>query len=184
MWARRPRLPHTRTTSHDHCAQDGRDTIDTCCAPGPDTATVWAYPTPVYTHTEGRCTHNTQNQCHRAVCPSATTCPQRNAIGRHQAGMHPQQRKHIGASPPPGEDTPDRRQIQGKKKGGTSTKGSVLILTCVPLPHLVLPSVSFLGLVVGLVCPRQMVDWPNVFALLWMHSCLVSPDGVTLWTCG
>ena len=25
---------------------------------------------------------------------------------------------------------------------------------------------------------------PNVIALLWMHSCLVSPDGVTLWTCG
>ena len=25
---------------------------------------------------------------------------------------------------------------------------------------------------------------PSVFALLWLHSCLVSPDGVTLWTCG
>ena len=62
----------THTTSQDHCAQDGRDTIDTCCAPGPDIATVWAYPTPVYTQTEGRCTNNTQNQGHRAVCPSAT----------------------------------------------------------------------------------------------------------------
>ena len=28
MWARRPRLPHTHTDSQDHCAQDGRDTID------------------------------------------------------------------------------------------------------------------------------------------------------------
>ena len=25
---------------------------------------------------------------------------------------------------------------------------------------------------------------PNVFALLWLHSCLVLYDGVTLWTCG
>ena len=25
---------------------------------------------------------------------------------------------------------------------------------------------------------------PNVVALLWLHSCLVSSDGVTLWTCG
>ena len=51
-----------------------------------------------------------------------------------------QQRKHIGASPPYGEDTPDRRQVQRKEKGGgTSAKSSVLMLICVPLPHLVLP---------------------------------------------
>ena len=51
-----------------------------------------------------------------------------------------QQRKHIGASPPYDEDTPDRRQDQRKEKeGGTSAKSSVLMLTCVPLPHLVLP---------------------------------------------
>ena len=68
------------------------------------------------------------------------TCPQSNTIGRNQAGMHPQQRKHIGANPPYGEDTPDRRQVQRKEKeGGTSAKGSVLMLSCVPLPHLVLP---------------------------------------------
>ena len=51
------------------------------------------------------------------------TCPRRNAIGRHQAGMHPQQRKHIGASPPSGEDTPGRRQVQGKKRRGYINKG-------------------------------------------------------------
>ena len=44
---------HTHTTSQDHCAQDGRDPIGACCAPGPDIATVWAYPKPVYTHTAG-----------------------------------------------------------------------------------------------------------------------------------
>ena len=50
----------------------GRDIIDPCNAPGPDIATVWTCPTPVYTQTEGRCTNNTQDQGHRAVCPSAT----------------------------------------------------------------------------------------------------------------
>ena len=39
---------------------------------GPDIATVWTCPTPVYTHTARRCTNNTQGQGHRAVCPSAT----------------------------------------------------------------------------------------------------------------
>ena len=42
------------------------------CLPGPDIATVWTCPTPVYTNTEGRCTNNTQRQGHRAVRPSAT----------------------------------------------------------------------------------------------------------------
>ena len=63
---------HTHTTSQNHCSQDCRDTIGPCNAPGPDIATVWTCPTPVYTHTERRCTNNTQSQRHRAVCPSAT----------------------------------------------------------------------------------------------------------------
>ena len=46
----------------------------------------------------------------------------------------------MGTSPPYGEGTPGRRQVQRKEKeGGTSAKGSVQMLTCVPLPHLVLP---------------------------------------------
>ena len=28
-----------------------------------------------------------------------------------------------------------------------------------------------------------MLDWPNVFVFLRVHSCLVSLDCVTLWTC-
>ena len=63
---------YTHTTSQNHCSQDCRDIIGPCNAPGPDTATVWTCPTPVYTHTARRCTNNTQSQCHRAVCPSAT----------------------------------------------------------------------------------------------------------------
>ena len=89
---------------------------------------------------QAQTTHtHTHSQGHRAVALLRPTCPQSNAIERNQAGMQPQQRKHMGASPPYGEDTPDRRQVQRKKKKGTSAKGSVLRLTCVPLPHFVLP---------------------------------------------
>ena len=108
----------THTTSQNHCAQDGRDTIDTCCAPGPDIATVWTCPTPVYTHTERRCTNNTQSQGHLAVPPfgdphvnkvTRSGQPSRNAAPATQTPW---------ASPPCGEDTPDRRQIQIKEKEG------------------------------------------------------------------
>ena len=58
------------------------------CVPGPDIATVWTCPTPVYTRTARLCTNNTHSQGHRAVCPSAAqvsirkrdrTKPSRNA---------------------------------------------------------------------------------------------------------
>ena len=52
-----------------------------------------------------------------------------------------------------------------------------------PLLMYPLPSPSF-GLVVGLVCPRHMVDWPQCVCVVVAAPCLVSPDGVTLWTCG
>ena len=39
------------------------------------------------------------------------------------------------------------------------------------------------GLVVGLVCPRHMVDWPHCVCAAVAAPCRVSPDGVTLWTC-
>ena len=95
--------------------------LTSACVPGPDIATAWACPTPVYTHTHTArlCTNNTHSQGHRAVCPSATLMSirtrDRTTPGR---GMQPQQRKHIGTSPPPGEDTPDRRQVQKKEKTG------------------------------------------------------------------
>ena len=49
-------------------------------------------------------------------------CPQSNAIGRRQAGIQPHQHKHIEASPPYGEDTPGRRQVQRKEKDGYISK--------------------------------------------------------------
>ena len=62
----------THTTSQDHCAQERRNTIGIWLCVRTDIATVWTYPTPVQAHTAGRCTNNTRNQGHRAVCPSTT----------------------------------------------------------------------------------------------------------------
>ena len=52
-------------------------------------------------------------------------------------------------------------------------------------PLLMHPS-FFLSLDLSSVCCVLARWWIGlgVFALLWVHSCLVSPDGVTLWTCG
>ena len=70
-------------------------------------------------------------ECHRIVPSSSQTSP---TIWGNQCGPDDRDCHTYG------EDTPDRRPVQRKEKGGgTSAKGSVLILTCVPLPHLVLP---------------------------------------------
>ena len=101
------------------CPNEGRATIDKCCAPDSHIATVWTCPTPTDTHTARRWTNNTHTIKAIALCAlQRPTCPQSGAIERHQAGMQPQQRKHIGTSPPYGEDTPGRRQVQRKEKEG------------------------------------------------------------------
>ena len=87
------------------------------CVPGPDIATAWTCPTPVYTHTARPGTNNTHTARVIVLCAlRRPTCPQSNAIERNQAGLQPQQRKDMGASPTYDEDTPDRRQVQRKKK--------------------------------------------------------------------
>ena len=139
MWVRRPRLPHTQP----------RRTIVPKTVATPLTPAVHQGPTSRRCgHARRRSTPTPRGDAqttHRAwtivMCAlRRPTCPQSNAIRRNQAGLQTQQCKHIVTSPPSGEDTPDRRQVQRKEKGGgTSAKGSVLILTCVPLPHLVLP---------------------------------------------
>ena len=110
---------HTHTTSQNHCSQDCRDIIDPCNAPGPDIATVWTCPTPVYTHTEGdaQTTHRA-----RAIVLCALrrpTCPQCNAIVQHQAGMQPQQRKHNGDQSTiwRGHTRPTTSPKEGKRRG-------------------------------------------------------------------
>ena len=81
----------------------------------------------------GRCTNNTQGQGHRAVCPSAThmsirkrdrTKPGRNATTAAQTHGYQSTiwRGHTRSTTSP----------KKGKEGGTSAKGSVLILTCVP----------------------------------------------------
>ena len=94
-------------------------------------------------YTNPLCANDTHNPTTKAIVVCALqrpTCPQHRAIDRHQAGMQTQQRKHMGVNPTTDKDTPWRGQIQREKKeGGTSAKSSVLRLTCVPLPHLVLP---------------------------------------------
>ena len=115
--------------------------------PGPDIATVWTCPTPVYTHTARRGTSNTHTHTARVIVLCALlrpTCPKGNATERHQAGMQPQQRKHMGASPPCGEDTPNRRQVQMKEKEG---RGGISKEFCVKtdLCPLASPRVALVG---------------------------------------
>ena len=76
---------HTHNLAEPLC-QEGRDTIDTCCAPGPDIATVGharrrSTPTP---RGNAQTTHRA-----RAIVLCALrrpTCPLSKAIGRTQAG--------------------------------------------------------------------------------------------------
>ena len=130
----------THTTSQNNCTQDGRGTIDTGCAPGPRHRDGVDMPgAGLHPHREAM--HKQHTEPGPPCCVSFGD-PHVHKVARseNQAGMQPQQRKHIGANPPCGEDTPGRRQVQIKEKeGGTSAKGSVLRLTCVPLPHLVVP---------------------------------------------
>ena len=143
MWPRRPRLPHAqhRRTS---VPKDGRDTIDTCCAPGPNIATVWACPTPVYIHTARPGTNNTHTHTHTArvivLCafcdPHAHKETRSNEARQecsHRSANTLKPIHHMATT----HQTDDKSK--GRKRRGTSAKGSVLMLTCVPLPHLVLP---------------------------------------------
>ena len=109
---------HTHTDSQDHCAQDGRDTIDIwLCTRAPTSrrcghARRRSTPTP---RGDAQTTHRA-----RAIVLSVLrrpTCPHSNTIGQNQAGMHPQQRKHIGANPPSGEDTPGRTNPKKEHPG-------------------------------------------------------------------
>ena len=69
--------PHTHTHSQRNRA----------VCQGPDIATVWTCPTPVYTHTARRCTKNTHRARAIVLCAlRRPTCPQSNTIGRNQAG--------------------------------------------------------------------------------------------------
>ena len=61
---------HTHNLTATIVPQEGRTTIGTCCVPGPDIATVWACPTPVYTQAMHK--QHTEPGPSCCVCPSAT----------------------------------------------------------------------------------------------------------------
>ena len=132
----------TLTTTHNHCAQAGRNTIGTWLCTRPPTSRLCGHARRRSTSTppamDKQHTHTAKTI---ALCAlQRPTCPQSSAIERHQTGMYPQQRKDNGDQSTiwRGHTRPTTSPKDGKG-GGTSAKGSVLILTCVPLPHLVLP---------------------------------------------
>ena len=139
MWARRPRLPHT--TSQNHCAQRGaRHHWQMLCTRLPHRDCVDMPDTDRHPHREAMDKQHTQARQSRCVPFSD---PHVHKVARAtdtRQGCTNSSAKTMGTNPPSGEDTPCRREVQRKENGGgTSAKSSVLRLTCVPLPHLVLP---------------------------------------------
>ena len=72
MWVGRPRLTHTHNLAGTIVPKRVAPALAPAVYQGPDIATVWTCPTPVYTDTARLCTNNTHSQGHRAVRPSAT----------------------------------------------------------------------------------------------------------------
>ena len=80
---------HTHTTSQNHCAQAGRNTIGAWLCTRPRHRDCVHMPDAgLHPHREAKQQQHTHSQCHRAVCPSAThmsirkrdrTKPNRNA---------------------------------------------------------------------------------------------------------
>ena len=100
-------------------------------------------------HPHREAMHKQHTHTTKAVVLSALrrpTCPQNNAIERNQAGMQPQQRKHMGVSPPYDEDAPGRRQVHIKKKKGYISKGFCAKTDLCPLasPRVVIVGVRVL----------------------------------------
>ena len=132
---------HTHTTSQNHCSQAGRNTIGAWLCTRPRHRDCVHMPdTGLHPHRESKHKQHTRSQGHRAVCPSAThmsirnrdrTKPSRNAVTAAQTHWYQSTmwRGHTRSTTSPKE----------RKRRGASAKSSVLRLTCVPLPHLVLP---------------------------------------------
>ena len=138
MWPRRPRLP--RTTSHDQCAQTGRNTIDIwLCTRARHRDGVDMPDAGLHPHREAMHKQHTEpgpsccvpfGDPHvHTVKPSDETRQECNHSSATPLGpIHRMARTHQADD-----------KSKGRKRRGASAKSSVLILTCVPLPHLVLP---------------------------------------------
>ena len=113
--------PRNATESHPHPTNPRKSSGVTIV--GPTTAIA------THTTSQSRCVPFSDPHVHKVARSTDTRQECTNSSA-----------KAMGTSPPSGEDTPCRREVQRKEKGGgTSAKSSVLRLTCVPLPHLVLP---------------------------------------------
>ena len=146
----------TLTTSHNHCAQAGRNTIGTWLCTKPRHRDCVDMPdTDRHPHREAMDKQHTQPKQSRCVPFSD---PHVHKVARSTDTRQEctnSSAKTMGTSPPSGGDTPCRRQVQREEKGGgASAKSSVLILTCVPLPHLVLP----------------LSGWPAQAPRQWQHE--------------
>ena len=135
MWVGRPRLAHTQPR-RDRCSQEGRTTIGTCCVPGPRHRDGVDMPDAgLHPHREAMHKQHTEPGPSCCVPFRRPTCPQRNTIGRNQAGCSHSSANTLGQSTIwRGPTRPTTSPKEGKE-GGTSAKGSVLMLTCVPLPN-------------------------------------------------
>ena len=131
----------THRTSQNHCAKAGRNTIGIwLCARPRHRDCVDMPDAGLHPHHEATHKQHTHSQGRRAVCPSAThmsirkrdrTEPNGDAATATQTHwcQSTMWRGHTRSTTSP---------KKGKRRGA-SAKGSVLRLTCVPLPHLVVP---------------------------------------------
>ena len=140
MWVERPRLAHTHNLAGTIVPKRVAPPLTPAVYQGPAIATVWACPTPVYIHTAsyGQTTHThpKQSRCvpfsdphvHKVATSRETKLGCTHSSANTLGPAHHMARTH---------QTDDKSK--GWKRRGTSAKSSVLMLTCVPLPHLVLP---------------------------------------------
>ena len=141
----------------NHCGSDDRDyhtqprkTIVTKKVATPLTSAVYQGPrhrdgvdmpdAGLHPHRESMHKQHTQSHGHRAVCPFGDNHthnaqrPNDNRQEYNHSSANTLGPSHHSATTHQADD-----ESKGRKQEGTSAKGSVLILTCVPLPHLVLP---------------------------------------------
>ena len=141
MWVRRPRLTHT-TSQEPLFPRGSHNNWHLLCTRGPTSR--WCG------HARCRSTPTLRGDAlstHRAraivLCVlRRPTCPQSNTIGRNQAGMHPQQRKHIGPVHHMARTHQTDDKSKGRKKKGYISKGFCANADLCPLAS---PRVALVG---------------------------------------
>ena len=117
MWVRRPRLTHT--TSQGPLPQEGRTTIGNCFVPRPRHRNGVDMPDAgLHQHREAM--HKQHTQSGSSCCAPFGDPHVHNVTPSYNTSREcsHSSANTMGTSPPYGEDTPDRRPIQRKEKGG------------------------------------------------------------------